>query len=163
MTNRSKTGVIVISFLTGCGQAEQDTAFLEADVEAIEYLLREEVAAVESGDIEAQLAIRTADVLEMPPNELPFIGIEAYRTWSSDDPFSYQIKAASMDEIRVTGDWAYSRYSYTWILTPVPGGESVEVSGKGIWIVQRQPDGSWKIAREIWNNDKPLADAQLER
>jgi ketosteroid isomerase-like protein len=68
-----------------------------------------------------------------------------------------------MDEIRVTGDWAYSRYSYTWILTPVPGGESVEVSGKGIWIVQRQPDGSWKIAREIWNNDKPLADAQLER
>ncbi len=159
MNNRSKTGVIVISLLAGCDQARQDTALLEADVEAIEFLLREEVAAVQAGDVEAQLAIRTADVLEMPPDELPFIGVEAYRTWSNDDPFSYQIIAASMDEIRVTGDWAYSRFSYTWVLTPMSGGESVEASGKGIWIVQRQPDGSWRIAREIWNNNKPLAAA----
>ncbi len=163
MNNRSKTGVIVISLLAGCGQARQDTPMLEADVEAIEYLLREQVAAVETGDVEAQLAIRTADVLEMPPDESPFIGIEAYRTWSKDDPFSYQITAASMDEIRVTGDWAYSRFSFTWVLTPVSGGESVEVSGKGLWIVHRQPDGSWRIAREIWNNNNPLAGAQLER
>ena len=32
-------------------------------------------------------------------------------------------------------------------------GEAMEERGKIIVIYQRQPDGSWKIAREIWNRN----------
>ena len=156
MKNRTKTGLIVFSLLAGCSQASQETAMPKADIEAIEFLMRQEIAAVAAADVEAQVALRTDNVLEMPPDESPFIGIEAYRKWSNDDPFSTQITAAAMDEIKVLGDWAYARFSYAWTLTPVSGGESFEGSSKGMWIVERQPDGSWKIAREIWNNNIPL-------
>jgi len=29
-------------------------------------------------------------------------------------------------------------------------------NGKYITIYQHQSDGSWKIARDIWNSDQPL-------
>jgi len=36
------------------------------------------------------------------------------------------------------------------------GGKEVKDTGNSIWIMQRQPNGSWKIARAIWNSDVPL-------
>jgi len=40
-------------------------------------------------------------------------------------------------------------------LTPVAGGAVTEYVGKGMHIYRRQGDGSWKIAEDIWNSDKP--------
>ncbi len=51
--------------------------------------------------------------------------------------------------------WAFHRGTYTIRLTPVAGGEVIGENGKVIVIFQKQPDGSWKIAREIWNRDNP--------
>jgi hypothetical protein len=36
------------------------------------------------------------------------------------------------------------------------GGEAVIDTGNSIWILRRQPDGSWKIARGIYNSDIPI-------
>ncbi len=35
------------------------------------------------------------------------------------------------------------------------GGEAVTVDGKYMTILQRQPDGSWKIHRDIVNSNVP--------
>src|SRR6185295_15838251 len=44
---------------------------------------------------------------------------------------------------------------HRWALdsTPKRGGKTVHDEGKGVWIWRRQADGSWKIARAIWNSD----------
>ena len=47
--------------------------------------------------------------------------------------------------------WAFHLSEYIAMVTPKEGGETVEEKGKVLEILQRQPDGSWKIAREIWN------------
>ena len=41
----------------------------------------------------------------------------------------------------------------TWNLsqTPKAGGEEEQSNGKWLAVQQRQPDGSWKIARTTWN------------
>lgn len=38
----------------------------------------------------------------------------------------------------------------------VPGGEAQEVSDsiKGLWVWERQEDGSWKLLWSIWNSNR---------
>ena len=88
-------------------------------------------------------------------------GKEALRSWEQDyfDEFALQV-AFSDEEIVVTGDWAFLRYSFAATLTLVAGGETTQDNGHGLTIYQRQPDGSWKYFRNIWNSDNPLAGTQ---
>jgi ketosteroid isomerase-like protein len=58
------------------------------------------------------------------------------------------------EEVRVAGDWAYSRGTYSATLTPKAGGEPREDSGKYLTILERQSDGSWKIARDCFNSNE---------
>lgn len=38
----------------------------------------------------------------------------------------------------------------------------MEQTGKGVHIYERGPDGSWKIALDIWNhNETPAAGAEM--
>jgi ketosteroid isomerase-like protein len=37
------------------------------------------------------------------------------------------------------------------------GGEPIEDEGKSVFIVRRQSDGDWKIARLIATSDRPTA------
>lgn len=43
---------------------------------------------------------------------------------------------------------------------PRAGGEPIEDERKSVFIVKRQPDGSWKIARLIANSDQPPASSE---
>ena len=53
----------------------------------------------------------------------------------------------------MAGDWAFHLSEYVLKIMPKGDGEAMEERGKIIVIYQRQPDGSWKIAREIWNRN----------
>jgi ketosteroid isomerase-like protein len=71
----------------------------------------------------------------------------------------------------VTGDWGFDRGTYTITPTPKVAGEAAEgasieqseigreldyaQTGKYLWILKRQPDGSWKIARGMWSSNHP--------
>jgi len=57
-------------------------------------------------------------------------------------------------EIEVSGDLGYFWNSYTLTATPKAGGEQIKAEGKSIFIVRRQNDNSWKIARLIDNSDQ---------
>ncbi len=70
--------------------------------------------------------------------------------------FSVTFDLYETDEIEVAGDLTYERYTGRWTVTPKDGSDAVEQAFKGIHILRRQTDGSWKIARDIWNSDEPL-------
>ena len=133
----------------------------ESDLEAIKAVLEQSVTANSAGDVEGSLAVNTDDVVWIPPNHPPVTGKEALRSWFQDffDAFALQVTASS-EEIVVTGDWAFLRYSFAATLTPVAGGETTPNNGHGILIYQRQPDGSWKYFRNIWNSDNLPAGTQ---
>jgi ketosteroid isomerase-like protein len=62
-------------------------------------------------------------------------------------------------EVQVVGPWAFDRGAYRWRGIPRAGGEPIEDHGKYLVILQRQPDGSWKVARDMDNSDRPLTQA----
>ena len=94
----------------------------------------------------------------MPPDGPPIVGKAALGPWflrltegrSIDLDFS-------VDEIEVTADWAFERFSFRRTVTPAGGGEGITVQGKGNHVFRRQSDGSWKSARDIWNVEAPDA------
>ena len=73
--------------------------------------------------------------------------LKAYRTYW-DKP---------SQEFKVAGDWAFERYSYNSIDTPAGGGDLVRDSGWGLVIYHHDSDGKWRVSRDAWGTDQPLA------
>ena len=150
--------------VVACGPAAEQPA-AEApspaeDVAAIKNALDKGITAVHAGDASALAACYMDDAIVMPPNEASLTGKEGLRSWIEPHFSQFTEKiSAQVAEVEVVGDWAFLRATYTVTLTPKAGGEPSEDSGKWLQIYKRQPDGSWQIAREIWNSDKPLPGA----
>jgi ketosteroid isomerase-like protein len=59
------------------------------------------------------------------------------------------------EEVRILGDWAYAHGSYAFEMAPKEGGGTRRWSGKFLDILEKQVDGSWKIAIDCHNYDAP--------
>ena len=102
------------------------------------------------------------DGVQMPPHFPANLGKGMIRSWSHGllQSFSQVAFALSVDEQRVSSDWAFERGQYTITLTPKAEAQSADDTGKYITAYQRQGDGSWKMARDIWNSDNAPASAR---
>ena len=134
-----------------------DEARTHPEEVAIDRVRDRHVAAMNAGDPDAFAACFAEDGIQMPPNFGNNAGKAAIRGWIQGilNPFACRF-SLSVDEIRVVADWAFERGRYTLTLAPRAGGEPMHDIGKHITIYQRQSDGSWKIARDIWNSDQPV-------
>ena len=139
--------------------AEQPAPTIEADVAAISRVIDEGATALNAADAAGMVGRYTEDAVSMPPDRPVVIGQEAlrarYETTFDQSTFEY---TRSVEEVVVAGDWAFGRWTDTGTVTTKAVGEPSEISSKGIFIMQRQPDGFWKITRAIWNNDTPPPD-----
>jgi ketosteroid isomerase-like protein len=55
------------------------------------------------------------------------------------------------------GSTAYAEGTYEDTFVPPGGGDPVADKGKFFATLQKQADGSWKLARDMWNSDQPPA------
>jgi ketosteroid isomerase-like protein len=150
----------------GCAPAAEEQA--EAAVEevgatqedvvaAISQVREREIASVMAGDVDELPSGFTSDVVFMPPNAPLITGHDAVKEWAAAMNEQFEISGGYTDsEVTVAGDWAVERYRGAFTFTPRAGGDAAEETIKGIHIYQRQPDGSWLIAQDIWNSDAPL-------
>jgi ketosteroid isomerase-like protein len=60
-----------------------------------------------------------------------------------------------IEEVKVLGDHAFQWGTYHYTVRTREGGETVRTSGKLMRILQRQPDGSWKMYRGMSTVDAP--------
>jgi len=150
----------------GCGQGERVEPRVvgfgtsEADVQAILELEKAVFEAEIAGEIDTWLSYFAEDVYLMPPNEPMMTDKKVIRAWAA--PFYEEFdlhEETDWREVEVSGDWAHLSAHWTWTLTPKSGGDSVAETGKSVWIMNRQGDGSWKIAYAIWNSDPPDPDS----
>lgn len=127
-------------------------------LEAIDRIRDSHVGALNANDADAWVSCFAADGVQMPPNDAANIGIENIRAWSTGMLTTFRVEfSLDVDEIELAGErWAFERGGYTIALTPAAGGPSIGDSGKYITIYQRQVDGSWLMARDIWNSNQPL-------
>lgn len=154
----------VVLVLTACAPREPEPAAeatAGAEYEAAFNNLRDAfVAAANAGDAAGLANLYTDDAVQMEPNRPAVVGREAIQSRFQEIYQTYSENlSVSVEETAVAGDWGYGRGSHTLTLTPKAGGDAVEDTGKWLNVVQRQADGSWKIARHIWNSNKPLPGA----
>jgi uncharacterized protein (TIGR02246 family) len=144
--------VVLAAVHTGCRARSY-----EADVQALNELQSQVDSAIITGSTERYIALITEDAVLMPPNGPPVNGRDAIRSWSQTMSRQFRIQAyeASDEEVVVAGDWAFRRASVDWTVAPTAGGEPVRDLGKFIIIYRRQHDGSWRVARDIWNSSTP--------
>ena len=164
MKNRL-VAVTLVTFATvlGCAQpSPTPSGNTEADRQAITQVREQEIALFSAGNIDNVLAVFTDDLVLMPPNEPVLVGKDAARSWLQEMYRQFKIEGTytSASDLTVAGDWAFERMAFTLKLTPTGGGAAVEDVGKGFHIYRRQGDGSWKIAQDIWNSDKPVPGSQ---
>ena len=104
--------------------------------------------------MDANIALLTDDAVVLPPNGPMLSGNAAIRKWATDMANQYTVSGKYTDrKVIVSGDWASERFVGELSLTPKAGGAAITERIKGIHILRRQPDGSWKIAQDMWNTD----------
>ena len=140
------------TLLAGC--SSQDEANLEADTAAIIDFENQYRSSQNAGDIDQFMSLWTEDGILMPPNGPPVIGKDQIRvrTIGRFDQFTFDLNGTEA-EVEVAGGWAFTRGTYTVTVTPKEGGQPVFIDGKFMNILERQPDGSWKMHRGIFNSN----------
>ncbi len=136
--------------------AEYEHTGSDADLKALDVVRDRHVAALNAGDAEAWAAQFTEDGVQMPPNAPGNIGKQNIALWSKGflDQFHARF-ALAVDEVRVFGEWAFERGTYTINLTPKGGGAPMQDIGKYVTIYQRKIGDNWRMARDIWNSNNP--------
>ncbi len=131
-----------------------------ADLAAIGRVHEQYVAAHNDSDADRLVALFTDDAVLMPMDEPSLMGKEAirehYEEFFDQSPSNIELSPV---ETRVAGDWAFERIQ---VKVTLPDGASDDrhADVKYLWILQRQPDGSWKISRAIYNLDGNIDDEE---
>lgn len=127
-----------------------------SDVELINSLLAAHVSAVNAGDVEANLAGFTDDQIYMPPNSPPVRGkseLESLmRAWV--DNYAVEIEMEP-EETVVSGDWAFQWGVLRGEMRQRESERTTTMDWKFMYVYRREPDGDWKIARDIYNSNVP--------
>ena len=95
----------------------------------------------------------------MPPGAPVVEGREAILEYARPFFEGYTIdQRYEVEEIKIADGFAFARINSTERYTPKLGaGEPLDLSLKAIFILQRQPDGSWVSTHCVWNNNAPAS------
>ena len=160
--------VLLLCFTFSCQQGKEVNRESAEDTKAVGEKIRQFVKAwteaMNTGDIETIMSMVTDDCVRIPPNAPPLIGKEAIRKdqQQSFDQFTFKGDEAVVD-FHVSGDFAFSRGTWAYSLTPKSGGESEKANGGFIDIYQKQPDGSWKLFWNTWSDESLVSPSPSEK
>ena len=142
---------ICLGFSVGC---QRPAGLSEADRTAIRQLGETDMKMKNAKDWMGDLTLYTQDAIVLPPNQAAVQGKAAIQACKEAFPPFSNFQEQSL-EIEGQGDLAYDRGTYSMTVTP-PGAAPIEDRGKYLTILRKQADGSWKVARFMFNSDRPL-------
>ena len=127
------------------------------DVAQVYELWNEYAAAVNAGDLERWLALWIDDGIQMPPGAPCRIGKGEIRRGMQPlfDLFDTRKIVIEPQQVLILGERAYSHGTYELEMAHQDGGETRSYSGKFLDILEKQVDGSWKIAIDCHNCSTP--------
>ena len=140
---------------------------VETDIAAIRQLQQNWNAAVEAGSVDGYLAVLDDGIELLPTSAPPINGKDGYRAMLEGvfGANSYEIEVVDQGDVMVDRDMAWARYDYIIHRTPhaadagsAPASHeptTVSSHGKYLDVMRRQPDGSWRVYKHIWNYNEP--------
>ena len=122
----------------------------EADVRAIEAISQQDMQFALANDRDKMMSQWADDIVLLQPAGPIMRGrtaiAHAIQAVEAPEIVEYEL---DMQEVTVSGDYAFQWGTYHYSMRPRTGGDAVRTSGKLMRILKRQADGSWKIYRGI--------------
>jgi uncharacterized protein (TIGR02246 family) len=126
----------------------------QADQQAIKDADAAYTAALNSGNVDAVVAMYTADASVLAPGNPVATGTDAIKRMMTGMMAAMKVNGR-LTQTKVTGagDLAYVVGSYHFSMTPKDTTQAAGPAedGKYVEVYERQADKSWKIAADIWN------------
>jgi uncharacterized protein (TIGR02246 family) len=143
--------LVVTAYAQGTGQAAKAVTGQEKEIAAIQNLFKRDLAATLSQDQTALAELWTDDAVRLGPGALD-IGKEAIRATNG------RFKAANpglrvisyvpeMKDLTIAGDYAFYWGYFTASYVGSAGGEEKRMRAKVLFVLRKQPNGSWKVFR----------------
>jgi len=124
---------------------------------AVRAITQEWVLACNTKHLDDLLELYSSDALVLRSNYPPIRGAAAVRE------FFFGALDAGLGEVEieplrvdVIGDLAYEA-GRCKALIPSSTGKRREERGKYLWVLQRQPNGEWKVVADCWSSDLTLS------
>ena len=117
------------------------------------------IEAYVAGNSAAIAQLFTADCVMLPPDGPIATGHSSVKDFYEGQmaQLTPSSLAINPEEEVVMGDWGYGAGIWRANATLKATGDVVELEGKYLNIMQRQPDGAWKIHRHSWNAPTQLS------
>ena len=148
----------VVACLAGCVTNHTKASALAVDEAAIAAFNKRYLQAINDGDMATLSSLTTEGHIMIPPGRLPLVGKPANDAANGRAFQQFKIDETWTPlETVVAGDWAYQRGTFTVAATPKAGGEARNTRGNFLRIYRRQPDGSWRMTRDMFNSEQPTA------
>ena len=120
----------------------------------VRQLHEDYVAAINSNDANAIVALCDDKVIYQAPNEPQMEGADTVREWGSS--FFAAFKAHWVKTITIveaSDRLASSTYTYVGTYTDKATGDVMTEHGKGTCLYRRGDDGTWKLIVDTWSLD----------
>ena len=151
-------GGLILGGVTGCtASSSKDGKDEAADVAKVKEVFSQYASAVKDGEVERWMSLWSTDSKRLAPNAPASVGAEEIQVAIGPlfELFDFEEFIVNPDEVQILGDHAYSHGTYSFLMTPKAGGATIEDSGKFLTILEKQADGSWKIAVDSFNTSLP--------
>lgn len=127
------------------------------DRDAIVSTLNAYAAALNASDTAAVMPLYEPDGVFMPPYSQSAIGVRAVRT-AYDDVFKHihlHVKFKIDEVVQMAPDWAFVRTNSAGHTTQVPSGASEAEANQELFVLHKDDDGKWRIARYSFSSTNP--------
>lgn len=139
----------------GCGAP----ASFEEDLRAITAFNEQYLRSINEEDIATLSSLTTDGHVMLPPNSEPVVGKSANDALNGAAFERYDFSETwTPIETVIDGNLAFQRGTFTLFARPKSGDERpLELRGSFLRIYQRQPDGDWRMTRDMFNSSSPAA------
>jgi len=152
--------VLLASLLLGLASRRQSghtaaTGPSSTALQAIERLREAFVAAYNKRDVDHLVKLFTEDAVFIPADDATCEGRDEIADYLGDimDEMPATLEF-DVQETQIQGNWALERIDVTLTTNDAAAGEEGEIWARYLWVLRRQPGGSWQIARVIYNIDE---------
>jgi ketosteroid isomerase-like protein len=154
MRKSTLLAALLAAALAGCQPGAPSKPSFAEDLAAITAFNAKYLGSINAGDIKTLSGLTDDDHIILIPNRAPIVGKAANdaANGSAFERFQFD-ESWTPEETVIDGDLAYQRGTFTTSSTPKAGGDKRVVSGAFLRIYRRQPDGQWRMTRDMFNTD----------
>jgi len=146
---------LILMSVARAGLAEDDTKFGEiAKIKAVVMTYQD---ALNSADGELAASLYAEDGVLMPPNQPSVVGKAAIHNVYAGGAkaLAFNVKFDIAEVVQVAPSWGFVRSNSAGTLTMASTGETHTEANQELFVLHKDKDGQWKIARYSFSSTNP--------